>query len=77
MSVEGQVLAILLCYGLVLQPEGEREEYRRLRRENAILRKEREILEKAAVFFARGQTGPDNRYQRLLCVVYDHHQTLP
>ena len=31
----------------------EREEYQRLRRENAILREEREILKKAAAFFAR------------------------
>lgn len=31
----------------------EREEITRLRRENAILREEREILKKAAAFFAR------------------------
>ena len=31
----------------------EREELRRLRRENAILRKERDILKKATAFFAR------------------------
>ena len=40
------------------RPDGlssdEREELARLRRENQTLRMEREILEKAAAFFARG-----------------------
>ncbi|CAN5295527.1 transposase [soil metagenome] len=34
-------------------PTEEREELRKLRKENRVLRQEREILRKAAVFFAR------------------------
>ena len=35
----------------------EREELRRLRRENRVLRQEREVLRKAAAFFARESEG--------------------
>ena len=36
----------------------EREELRRLRRENRVLREEREVLRKAAAFFARESETP-------------------
>jgi transposase len=38
-----------------VRPESIEEENRRLKRENAILRQEREILKKAAAFFAKEQ----------------------
>ncbi len=37
------------------RPETLEEEVRRLRRENAVLRQEREILKKAAAYFAKEQ----------------------
>jgi transposase len=37
------------------RPESVEEENRRLRRENAVLRQEREILKKAAAYFAKEQ----------------------
>jgi len=40
--------------GAVLRaPESEAEELRRLRRENAVLKQEREFLKKATAFFAK------------------------
>jgi len=38
----------------------EKEENRRLRRENRILKQERDFLEKAAVFFAKDQDRPSS-----------------